>query len=121
LPVLIIEAFFFVKKPDGFDFNTPARPLSANRFRQAGLFSVSPCALSASVNSKGMISSRTHSIPALVRWAAMVAPMTPAPRTAAFLISYAIIFLLFLVCERAVDLCPQIQPTPATPFNLITG
>ena len=120
LPTLIMEAFFLVKNPAGFDFTTPASPFAANRFRQAGLFSVNPCALSASVSSKGMISRRTHSIPALVRWAAMVAPMTPAPRTAAFLISYAIIFLLLLVCERAADLCPQIQSAPATPVCLET-
>jgi hypothetical protein len=118
LPTFIIEAFFLVKNPAGLDFKTPANPFVANRFRQAGLFSVNPCALSASVSSKGMISRRTHSIPALVRCAAMVAPMTPAPRTAAFLISYAIIFLLLLICERVAHLCPQIQSAPSTPVCL---
>jgi hypothetical protein len=68
------------------DFKTPSNPLAANLFRHAGLFSVKPFSLSASVSSNGMISRSMHSIPALVKWAAMDAPITPAPKTAAFLI-----------------------------------
>ena len=68
----------------GFSFFAASNSELTIRFRTFGESSVKPFASSSAVNSRGAMSRRRTGIPAFARWAAIPAPIVPAPKTAAF-------------------------------------
>src|SRR5712692_6796040 len=85
-PIVINGATSGANSAAGCAVLADSRPRLAIRLRTAGLDSVRPLACSAGINSRGTMSSKSVSTPALARCAAILAPITPAPSTAAFLI-----------------------------------
>src|SRR5213594_3510942 len=86
-PTAIIRAASGTKNAAGRDLSAVSRPARARRLRTWRWSSVRPLACSSGVGSRGTISSRSAGIEALAKWAAMRAPIVPAPSTATFLIS----------------------------------
>src|SRR5829696_5039492 len=70
LPILILSATFSAMSAAGLAFFILSKPASTTAF----------------LSSSGAMSSRSTSKPALEQWAAMAAPIVPAPSTATFLI-----------------------------------
>ena len=85
LPIDINPAFLPSINGAGFSFFEASNNCETMRFLTFGDSRVSPFASSSAVSSRGAISSRSVGIPALERWAAIAAPIVPAPSTAAFL------------------------------------
>lgn len=81
LPGVTLCAACRVKNAAGLRSRARSSPCRAKRKRTGRSFNVSPCRSSSSVSSSGTRSSNRTSSPALARWAAMAAPMTPAPIT----------------------------------------
>ena len=85
-PASISDKLFFVVSGAGFCFTNFCKALDANLFRTPLSSNVSPFFFSSSVNSPGTISRSSTGIPMFARWAAIPDPITPEPKTAAFLI-----------------------------------
>src|SRR6266545_2768146 len=84
LPIVTSDALSGVKNAAGFAVFAASNPARAIRLRTPFDSSVRPLPCSSTVNSRGAISSRIVGTPAFARWAAICAPMVPAPKTAAF-------------------------------------
>src|SRR5215211_402388 len=105
-PILILSATFSPMSAAGLAFCILSRPASTTAFLSS--------------SSSGAMSSRSTSRPALAQWAAMAAPIVPAPSTATFLILCVELFVQRLDSfsypqqvdlESALDLSVLLFPT----------
>ncbi|CEY33017.1 Uncharacterised protein [Streptococcus pneumoniae] len=86
LPASISAKFPFTVRGAGFCFNSFCTAVLLKRFLTLLCSNVSPFASSSFVSAGGTISSNNVGIPILAKCAAIPEPITPEPRTAAFLI-----------------------------------